>query len=331
MHMQDALLSLPVAGTFCGASAVIIGYSARRAQKEFPPEKIPLMGVMGAFVFAAQMVNFPVFFGSSGHLVGGTLLAILLGPFMAMLTITSILIIQCLLFQDGGLLALGTNIFNMAILSVWIGYGIFRLLIKSKEKCTKKRLFLATFLAGWISVFLSSLMVPLEISLSQVSQAPLSTLMLLMGIIHLLIGMVEGLITATVLLSLARAHPKFLPCPVEIHGKASSKAVIAAILCISLLLGGGLSLLASNLPDGLEWSISKWNPKIVEKPHPLAQKTEKIQKKISIFPDYSHPKYKAKFWTSLAGIVGTIVTLLFVVIMSVFIKGKRVREKHGTS
>lgn len=328
MHLPNEILSLPVEGAFGVVSVIGLGIASYKAKKSFPDSKIPLMGVMGAFVFAAQMVNFPVLMGASGHLVGAVLLAILLGPHMAALTMAGILIIQCLIFQDGGILALGANIFNMGLVSAYGGYFIFRLVVSGGERVSKTRLFLASFLAAALGVFVSSLMVPFQVALSGISEAPLNTFFLLMGGIHLLIGLVEGLITAVVIQSLSASHPDFLSVKVASESPVKPGWVLAILGIFALVTAGGLSLLASELPDGLEWSLGKWNLKTekLEIASPGAKKMVEVQEKIALFPDYSHPSQKGKYWTSVAGLVGTVLAALLALALAWF--GKKKKGRH---
>src|ERR1700712_1549986 len=157
MHIPDGFLTTPVWGSLDAFSAPAVAWLARRAQREFDHHRVPLMGVMGAFIFAAQMINFPVGNGTSGHLVGGALLAMTLGPASASIVMTAILATQALVFQDGGLLALGTNVFNMAIAGVWLGYLPFALLRGKKA---------GIFLGGTISLLGSASLAIAEVMVS---------------------------------------------------------------------------------------------------------------------------------------------------------------------
>ena len=169
MHMADALLSPAVGGTMWAASAACIAYSSKKLRSEVDDRKVPLMGVLGAFVFAAQMINFTIpATGSSGHLGGGLLLAILLGPHAAFLTIASVLVVQALFFADGGLLALGCNIFNIGFLPAFVVYPlIYKKLINNDPSRT--RLSVATMISAIVGLQLGPLAVVLETLFSGIS------------------------------------------------------------------------------------------------------------------------------------------------------------------
>lgn len=260
MHMADALLSPAVGLTMAAVSAGTVAYSVRALNKGgLDEKKIPVMGIMGAFVFAGQMINFTIpATGSSGHIGGGVLLAALLGPQAALLTLAAVLIIQCLFFADGGLLALGCNIFNMGVCAAMIAYPlVFRPLVK--KGMTKLRITLASVLAVVLGLQLGAFCVVLETAVSGVSGLPISTFLLLMQPIHLAIGLVEGLVTAAVLCYVHSVRPELLESSLrreKLEPHLPLKKVLATLLVLTVLVGGGLSLFASSYPDGLEWSIA---------------------------------------------------------------------------
>ena len=210
MHMADALISPAVGGTVWAAAAGLTLYSARKLKQEMDDRKLPLMGVLGAFVFAAQMINFTIpATGSSGHLGGGMILAILLGPYAAFLTMASVLTVQALFFADGGLLALGCNIFNLAFFPCFIAYPlIYKKLVG--ERPTQGRILLGALAAAILSLQMGALGVVLETWFSGISALPFPTFLLLMQPIHLAIGIVEGLVTATVVAFVWKARPEIL-------------------------------------------------------------------------------------------------------------------------
>jgi len=206
MHMADALLSPAVGVTMWGVSAGTIAYCSAKVKSEEDNARTPLMGVLGAFVFAAQMFTFAVpGTGSSGHLCGGLLLAILLGPYAAFLTLASVLVVQALFFGDGGLLALGCNIFNMAFITMFAAYPLFRTMLGKKPD--KWRLAAAIMLPAIIGLQLGALCVAVETYLSGIIEMPLSAFLLLLQPIHLATGIVEGFITIAVVTFLARVRP----------------------------------------------------------------------------------------------------------------------------
>ena len=207
MHIPDGFLSTGTAVAAWAVSAGSVGYAVRRVSRTLGERQVPLMGVTAAFIFAAQMLNFAVVGGTSGHLLGGALAAILLGPWAGMLVITSVLTIQALLFQDGGLLALGANILNMAVIGVLVGWlvytGLSRLL-GNRPWAT----FVAGFAAGWLSVEIAALAAAVELALS--GTLAWQVVIPAMGGVHALIGIGEGLITVGVLAFLRVTRPDLL-------------------------------------------------------------------------------------------------------------------------
>lgn len=197
MHIPDGFLSTPVWLTLDAAAIPTVGYFVRRAQAGFEEERAPLLGVMGAFVFAAQMINFPVGAGTSGHLVGGTLLALTLGPWAATVVMTAILAVQALVFQDGGITALGANTLNMAVAGVWLGYLPARLLRNRR---------VAAFLGGWLSLTGAALLATIQLSLSRA--APDGPLFASMLGIHAIAGIAEGAITMAALQAIEKLSPR---------------------------------------------------------------------------------------------------------------------------
>lgn len=191
MHAPDGFFSLPLALAGYAVSVAVIGYAVYRTNRQLNERMVPLMGVMAAFIFAAQMINFPVAGGTSGHLIGGVLAAILLGPWAAILVMTAVVAIQALLFQDGGLVALGVNLVNMAVLNSLLGYLIYR--FAGGTGTSTARLVVPAFLAAWISVELSAVVVGIELAISGTS--PLVVAVTSMAGWHALIGVGEGLIT----------------------------------------------------------------------------------------------------------------------------------------
>src|SRR4030065_106298 len=206
MHMADALISPAVGGAVWAATAGLTVYSARKLKQEMDDRKLPLMGVLGAFVFAAQMINFTIpATGSSGHLGGGMILAILLGPYAAFLTMASVLTVQALFFADGGLLALGCNIFNLGFFPCFIAYPFIYRKIVGRQP-TQGRILLGAMAAAILSLQMGAFGVMLGSLFSGISEFPFSSLLLLMLPIHLGIGIVECLVTAAVVSFVWKAH-----------------------------------------------------------------------------------------------------------------------------
>jgi len=328
MHMADALLSPAVGGTLWAVSAGAIAYCSTKVRTQLDDRKVPLMGVLGAFIFAAQMINFSIpGTGSSGHLGGGLLLAILLGPQAAFLTIASVLVVQALFFADGGLLALGSNIFNLGFLPAFIAYPLIYKNIAGAHP-GKIRLTGAAIVAAVAGLQLGAFSVVLETTFSGISSLPFSTFLVLMQPIHLAIGVVEGLVTAAVLSFVYRARPEML---VESSSSSqnSLRPLLLGFLAAALLTAGVLSWSASAHPDGLEWAIAKvTGTEALAEPTPgIFSALAALQKKTSFLPDYSLPgpaessaseagEHAAAasgsvvdLGTSAAGILGALMTL----------------------
>lgn len=237
MHIPDGFLSRNICGAMGVVALAVIGYCIRRARamlfekvkvlktklvtaqgpgvgeystksilSALGRKKASLMGAVGGFLFAAQMLNFPVKYGTSGHLIGGVLAAILLGPFEAAIVMTIILVVQAFLFSDGGIFALGANIFNMGILATIGGYYLYYFL--KKNLSGKKGMLLSAFIAAWLSVVLASIACSLELGFSRIYS--LSRTLPAMVNLHILIGLCEALITIGILLLVLKAKPELL-------------------------------------------------------------------------------------------------------------------------
>lgn len=207
MHIPDGFISTGTAAVSWLASAGSVGYAVRRVNRQLGERQVPLMGVTAAFIFAAQMMNFTVAGGTSGHLLGGALAAILLGPWAGMLVLTSVLVVQALLFQDGGLVALGANVLNMAVIGVLVGWVVYtglKRLLGDGPWAT----WVSGFAAAWLSVVIASLAAAVELAVSGTS--PWGVALPAMGLVHMLIGIGEGLITVAVLAFLRVARPDLL-------------------------------------------------------------------------------------------------------------------------
>jgi cobalt/nickel transport system permease protein len=196
MHIPDGFLNTATAVTTYVVSAGGVGYSIRQANRKLGDRHVPLMGVMGAFVFAAQMLNFPVIGGTSGHLIGGALAAILLGPWAGTLIMACVLIVQCLVFQDGGITALGANVLNMGLLACFTAYYLYRAAVSLMGEGRTGTL-VGGFVGAWASVFVASIACAIELVVS--GKSPLGVALPAMAGVHALIGIGEGLITTAVL------------------------------------------------------------------------------------------------------------------------------------
>ena len=326
MHMADALLSPAVAATMYLASGTTAGVSVHKLKKDDEPAKLPTMAVTAALVFAGQMINYTIpGTGSSGHMCGGMLLSALLGPQAGFLSMIVILAIQCLFFADGGLMALGANVWNMAFYGCFVGYYlIWRPLMKSRafgegKKAFRMRIIAASVVGCVLTLQMGAFSVVLETSLSGITELPFGAFVALMQPIHLAIGLVEGLITSAVLLFVYEARPELLMDvePAEDgSSKWSLKATLITIFAAALVVGGGLSLLASSNPDGLEWALFgnaeegyAENMGLDEEEFGVASKAADtaagIQEKTSFLPDYAFADNDTPAGTSVSGIVGS--------------------------
>ena len=313
MHMADALVSPSVALSMYAASTLVAAYSIKKVREENNPRKIPLMGIMGAFVFAAQMLNFAIpGTGSSGHLCGSMLLAALLGPEAAFLTMIGILAMQCLLFADGGLLALGANIWNMAFYGCFVG-GLLIWQPLMRSGLSKGKIIAAALLGSVLTLQLGAFSVVLETTASGITELPFSAFALTMQSIHLAIGAVEGAIIASVLLFIYQARPQLLHSgdSAASEGRYSFAQTLAVLAGATIVAAGGLSLAASEKPDGLEWSLEKiagtaelegsglW--------HELAAQ---IQAATALLPDYAFVGSESAWGTVFSGLLGSALVLL---------------------
>ena len=260
MHMADALVAPAVAGTMYVLSTGAAGVSVKKVREENDPKKIPVMGVMGAFVFATQMLNFTIpGTGSSGHLCGGMMLSAILGPYAGFLTMIGVLLVQCLLFADGGLLALGCNIWNMAFYGCFVGALLIWRPIMRKG-ASRIKIIAASILGCVLTLQMGAFSVTIETLLSGVTELPFTVFLATMQPIHLAIGFVEGLITAAVLVFIYEARPELLWGIGEkssAEGKLSLKNTVLVIAVAAAICGGAISLFASAFPDGLEWSMEQ--------------------------------------------------------------------------
>lgn len=319
MHMADALISAPIGITLMGATALALGYSMKKVEKEDNGSKSVKMGILGAMVFAAQMVNFTIpGTGASGHIIGTILLATLLGPFAGFITIASIILVQALVFADGGLLAYGCNVFNMGFYSAFIAYPLIMQPLLRKE-INKKRIMGASLLSCIIGVILGAFSVVAETYLSGVSSLSLTSFILLLVPIHIVIGAVEGLITGLVLGYLYEAKPSLLT--VNNTEETMSKKSIGILGALAILIATVLSLFASSNPDGLEWSLAKNEVTRTKSVSAVAQFFSRLQSHLSLLPDYSLKGISEGVGTALSGFIGiSIVVLLLLLIKKLIAK-----------
>jgi cobalt/nickel transport system permease protein len=338
MHMADALLSPGVGLTMWLAAGSALAVASRRVRDRADDRLVPLMGMLGAFVFAAQMVNFAIpATGSSGHLCGALLLAILLGPHAAFIVIASVLTVQALFFADGGLLALGANMFNLGVLPCYLAYPLVYRPLAGAARSTR-RAAVAAMLAAVVALQLGALAVVLQTVASGISSLPLRSFLGLMLPIHLAIGVVEGMATVALVLFLRRARPELLDVA-PIATPHRRRGVLTGLALAAAFTGGVLSWFASSAPDGLEWSVARAAG--VEAPaaptHGVHAALRSVQQHTAVLPDYALPRPdgaaadKRATWpdvnrgTTLAGLLGGVVTLLLVMLLGLVLRWRRAR------
>lgn len=348
MHMADALISPVVGGTMLAATAGVAAYSIKKIKADLDEKKIPLMGVMGAFVFAAQMINFTIpGTGSSGHIGGGILLAAILGPYAGFLTIAAVLLIQALFFGDGGLLAFGCNVFNMGFYTCFIAYPFIYKRF-TRKGVNSKRIFGASLSSVVVGLQLGAFSVVLQTLLSGKTELPFGTFVALMQPIHLAIGIVEGLITAAVVTFVWNARPEILERSAvgEAFGNIAMKKVLTGLIIAAIIIGGALSWFASAYPDGLEWSMENTaGTAELEAPDGIHQALAAVQNITAFLPDYGFKageneetagppaEEAAEVWpavnagTSVSGIVGGALTLALAALTGWIIRAVKRRNK----
>ncbi len=312
MHMADGLISVPIGLIFFIISLILLSISIKKIHDFQDERKIPMMAVMGAFVFVAQMINFTIpATGSSGHIGGGILLCLILGQYPAFLALCSVLVIQCLFFGDGGLLALGCNMFNMGIIPCFL---IYPLVVKPllTKKLNKQRIILVSLLGVVLGLELGAFCVVLQTLISQVTELPFTLFLGLMLPIHLAIGIGEGIVTGAVVSYVYKENPKMVDHALKDQSfeTFNIKKLIYVFLTLVVLIGGCLSLYASSQPDGLEWSIGgiTGNSEI-EASGDIKEVLSKVQQTTSFLPDYQFSNSEGKLGTATSGIVGGAITI----------------------
>ena len=299
LHIPDGFLSPLVASVGWLLAILIVGVAIRQTRRQLGERQVPLMGVLAAFIFAAQAINFPVAAGTSGHLLGGALAAIVMGPWAATLIMTAVVSVQALIFQDGGLLALGWNIINMGVLTAFSGYLIYRWLRSLAGGSSTARI-AASFAAAWVSMEVGAIATSVELALSGTSS--LAIALPAMVAVHALIGVGEGLITSGAVRLLQASRPEVLDDGETAPGRASATFVVTGLF-IALLLAA-FSPLASPQPDGLEF--------VAEVTGFISQAQEPIY---SILPDYtipfiSHPAFSTIFAVFIGSLAVFSIALL---------------------
>ncbi|GBE06582.1 fused nickel transport protein NikMN [bacterium BMS3Abin10] len=342
MHMADALLSPGVGTTFWAGSLGVIGYCAKKLRENINEKMIPLMGILAAFIFAAQMINFTIpGTGSSGHIGGGMILVIILGPYAAFIAVASVLTVQCLFFADGGILALGCNIWNMAVYPCFIAYPLIYAPLTKGNK-TPGRIMIASILSVVVALEFGALSVVLQTMFSGKTELPFTTFLVLMLPIHFAIAIGEGFITGGFVNYIRVIKPEVLDV-VEGSRAFSVKKVLVSIGIVAIITGGMLSWFASTHPDGLEWSIERVYGKAVLPGYEtgIIPDLRDIQEKTAILPDYNFPAGKeeksegaADSWpavnagTSFSGIIGSLMVLGLVFILGFGINAVKSKRRN---
>ena len=352
--MPEARVAAAVTASVDAASAVRVGASVKTLRKDEATAKLPTMAVTSALVFAGQMINYTIpGTGSSGHLCGGMLLSALLGPQAGFLSMVVILTIQALFFADGGLLALGANCWNMAFYGCFVGYYVlWRPIMRSKlfnkmgaKAAGRIRIILASVLGCVITLQLGAFSVVLETSLSGITELPFGTFVGIMQPIHLAIGLIEGLITSAVLVFVYEARPELLmdvdTSDAAAQSKCSLKTTIVILAVVVAIVGGGLSLVASSNPDGLEWSMFgnadagySENMGLDEENYGIssgaAEVAGSIQEKTAFLPDYAFANSDSAAGTTVSGLLGSAMVAgvaLLICMAGGFFRKKKVTAK----
>lgn len=341
MHMADALVSPAVGGTLWVVSGGLIAVCARTLKHTWRDPLVPMMGVLGALMFAAQMINFSIpGTGSSGHLGGGLILTVLLGPYAAFLVMASILTVQALFFADGGLLALGCNMFNLGFFPAFIAYPLVYKPIVNDQYRTLRG-WVGAILAAVVGLQLGAVGVTLQTTASGISELSFGAFALMMLPIHLAIGVVEGVATAAVISFVARMRPEVLPMAPSAGSSVGLRPVLIGLAVTALVLGGMGSWFASTKPDGLEWSISRVSgqEELERPPVGIHESLAKIQETTAFLPDYGfktteaetartgHATSESDVWpairagTSISGVVGSLMTLALAGLIGMLLKG----------
>ena len=291
LHVPDGFLSLGLALLCWVLALVVIGLAVRNGRNAFDERLIPVAGIMAAFIFAGQMINFPVAGGTSGHMIGATLAAIVLGPWLAVLVMTAVIVLQALLFQDGGLVVMGANILIMGVIPVIISYGLFRMVAQRS-----KNIKLATAgLAAWLSVMGAALVTALLLGFSGTSSFRV-VVPAMLGI-HAIIGLGEALITAAALSFIMRARPQLVHESGTAGGRGWMVGGVVVILLVLLI-----SPFASSFPDGLEWVAQQQGFINAAKAAP-----------VELLPDYTLPVLgDTAVSTITAGFIGALLVGLLV-------------------
>lgn len=302
LHIPDGFLSTVVSLVFWALTIIAVAIAISKTNKNLGERQIPLMGIMAAFIFAAQMLNFPVAGGTSGHFLGGALAAIVLGPWAGILVMTAVIAVQALLFQDGGLLVMGANIFDMGILTAIIGFGLYRGVSGSANKTLKMAVAGA---AAWLSTMAAALLTALQLWISGTSSLQI-VLPAMLGV-HALIGIGEAIVTAAALGFIFQTRPDLLQAGAVAEKGGRGWILAGTLVALAAVL---LAPFASGDPDGLE--------RVAED---LGFLEAGLDAPYRILPDYTIPFLgETALSTIVAGIVGALVMLGMMVVIGSLLK-----------
>jgi cobalt/nickel transport system permease protein len=291
MHVPDGFLSVPVSAVGWLLFCILLGYALRQTRKQLGERQIPLMGILAAFVFAAQMLNFPVAGGTSGHLLGGTLVAIFLGPWAMVIVMTCVIGVQAIIFQDGGLLALGFNVVNMGIISGLVGYSVYTWTTGLMRRTPVSQL-LGAGIGAWLGVVIASAATALELGASATS--PLNIALPAMVGVHILIGIGEALITVAAVAFVRQTRPDLIDQSTKVESRGSRWIAVGFVIALIVAFA---SPLADSNPDGLER---------VAEDHGFLDAAQAPT--YTILPDYTVPFIESEIFTTIAaGIIGVII------------------------
>lgn len=304
MHIPDGFLDAKTTAAAAALAAAGLGLALRQARRHLPRRKVPLLGLSAAFVFAAQMINFPVAGGTSGHLLGGVLAAVLLGPSAALVVISAVLTVQCLVFQDGGFLALGANVFNMGIVGGVGGSFVYRSV--RRLLAGRRGQLAACAFASWCSVVAAAIACAGELAISRT--VAWTVAFPVMTWVHMLIGLGEAAITTLVVFAIGEVQPSWLLRDAVAEEGSGGRFALAMGLILALGLAAFVSPFACGWPDGLAWVADRAGfgdrasgPTLVASP----------------LPDYRFPGASSTgVATALAGVVGTILVFALALLLA---------------
>jgi cobalt/nickel transport system permease protein len=317
VHIPDGFLDAKTIGAATVLSAVAVGLAVRSARRKLSPRRVPLLGLTATFVFVAQMLNFPVAGGTSGHLLGAVLATVLVGPAGAVLVLTSVLIVQCFVFADGGVLALGANVFNMAIVGTVVGFGVYGG-VRRLALGLPGQLAAAAF-AAWCSTVAAAVACAVELAWS--GTVPWRVVLPAMTAVHMVIGVGEALITVVVLAAIVSMRPELLAAGPGEQGGSRRRALVLGGLLLALVLAVVAAPLASSAPDGLER---------VARALGFAAKAVEDASSSAPLAGYTVPGVGSPaFATALAAGIGSLLMFGVSMFLGHFLAGKVARSRRG--